>query len=266
MRSIRRHLLVAGALALFVAAPLAAEYIVILKDGSRIVADAKYRVEGSRAIITLPNGTTTFLEASEIDRAATERANRAGFGGATVLEDGTVRRTEPADVPPDQARRRELNDLINRRGTGATRRLEPQRRRQPGDSGRAGRTTAGYLDLTTLPRRAHGDLELVAELHRLFRGQGLDSVELYQGSTRSRPLAEIATNSEASVFRALEIAATAVVALEESRPDDVEALELLLSTPSGQRAGQFVLTPELARELVEDRVEVSRFFIENVQF
>jgi hypothetical protein len=91
-------------------------------------------------------------------------------------------------------------------------------------------------------------------------------VELYQGTQASRPFAEISTNSEASVFRALKIAAEALLAVQQDHPDKVSALELLLATPERERAGQFVLTRDLARDLVGDHVEVAHFFVEHVQF
>ena len=36
-------------------------YVVYLKDGSTITAKGKYRIENGRAIITLPNGTQSFV-------------------------------------------------------------------------------------------------------------------------------------------------------------------------------------------------------------
>jgi hypothetical protein len=39
-----------------------------------------------------------------------------------------------------------------------------------------------------------------------------------------------------------------------------------MTTPERERAGQFLLTPELASDLVAQRVEVTAFFIDNVQF
>ena len=54
-------------LLIVLAAPLSA-YTIYLKDGTRIVAKQKYRVdEDGKAIITLQNGTQTFIKSSEID-------------------------------------------------------------------------------------------------------------------------------------------------------------------------------------------------------
>ena len=246
-------------LALAVALPAAA-YIVVLKDGSQIVADREYEVRGERAIITLPNGTRTFLDADEIDVEATRKANEQGYGTALVIEDGESRDRRPEETveePPQPS----LTDLARR---GASR-LEPQRREPRREPGAARRTPAGYTDLGSLDRRPYRALEVAAEIQRFFRGQGVDQVELYQGSRETRPFAEITTASEASVFRALEVAAAALLAVRESHPS-IEALEVYLTTPSRERAGQFVLTPELAAALAGGETEVSAFYVENVQF
>ena len=243
------------------AAPAAA-YTVVLKDGSRIVADKEYEIRDGKAIITLPSGTQTFIDADEIDREATVKANRQGYGRATVIDRPDTERVKAAPEPKEP--KKSLADLAQ--PDTALGRLEPQRRDSRTADGSIARTPAGFFDLSSLPPRACRDLDLATEVQRFFRGQGVDGVELYQGSQPDRLYAEITTNSEASIFRALEVAAEALLATRESHPGRVAALELYLATPERERAGQFVLTDELARVLVEDRIEVSRFFVENVQF
>jgi len=252
--------LLAAVLALLLAAPSLA-YVVVLKDGSQILAEKEYEIRDGRAIITLPNGTETFIDAAEIDREATEEANRRGYGKALVIEGADTRQVK---APEPVERKKTLADLAS----PETRldRLEPQRRESRARANLAARTSAGFADLSSLPPRPFGDLDLAAEVQGFFRGQGIDGVELYQGSAADRLYAEITTNSEASVFRALEVAAEALLAARDSHAGELTALELFLATPERERAGQFVLTPELARELVGGGVEVTRFFIENVQF
>ncbi len=65
---------------LLVVSPLSA-YTIVLRDGSTVQARGEYRVEGERAIITLQNGTETFLSLSEIDVERTAAANRDGYEG-----------------------------------------------------------------------------------------------------------------------------------------------------------------------------------------
>ena len=44
------------------------------------------------------------------------------------------------------------------------------------------------------------------------------------------------------------------------------AIELLLQTPRGSSAGQFLLTPELAAQVNSNTVDAASFFVENVRF
>lgn len=250
-------------LALLLALPAAA-YVVVLQDGSKIMAEEKYRVEGDRAIIELPNGTVTFIEVDQIDVEATEKANEAGYGKALVIEGGETRERGESDRNPAAERRRSLAELATRRESDRSR-LEPQRRAAP-DDGPVRKTSAGFVDLQTLPRRPFRTVELTSEVQRAFRGRGVDEVELYQGSQPDRVFAEITTASEASVFRALEVAADILLAIREEHAGEVGSFELLLATPDRQRAGQFHLTPEMARELTAEETQVAEFFVEYVEF
>ena len=237
-------------------------YTIILKDGSTIVAKEKYRIEGTRAIITQLNGTQTFVRADQIDVTRTEAANRGGYGSAVVIPGS------PQDVgtPPAQVEKdKTLADLA--RG-GASAREIPTIRRDKNEAvpGRLIKTKAGYLDLSTLPRKPYTHADLTAEMQQFFHGQGIEEVEIYEGSQGDRPLLEITTNSEGSVFKALSITANALLHMRDAFPGKIAAFEVLLTTPSRERAGQFVLTPDMATDLVSRKVDVTAFFVKNVQF
>lgn len=243
------------------AGPLSA-YTIYLRDGKTLLAKGKYRIENGRAIITLPNGTQTFLDAREIDIPRTERENRSDLGNAMVLENN--RPPDPKAATPPQQRR--LSDMINSREAPREPQLPEENRRETSAGSGAGRTRAGFPDLTGIPRKPYARLEVASDLQQFFRGQSLDEVEIYNGTQADRPLLEITTNSEASVFKALTAAANALLHIRDAQPNRVSAFELLLTTPERERAGQFIITPELAADLVAQKVEVSQFFVQNVQF
>jgi hypothetical protein len=251
-------------LALLAAAPLlAAGYTIILKDGSRIVARQKYTVQNDRAVMTLLNGTQTFVPLAQIDVKRTEEVNKDGYGGAMVLP-GT-----PQDVggPAPEARKdKTLADLIADR-TAAPRELPASRReRAEPASGTIGKTKAGFLDIATLARRPFPHADVVAELQQFFRSQGTESVEIYHGTRADLVLIETTTNSEGSVFKTLTTAANALLHIRDAFPGRVAAFELLMTTPERERAGQFVLTPEMSTDLVSKKMDVTSFFVRNVQF
>jgi hypothetical protein len=257
----RRPSALLAVLALLAASPLAA-YTVYLKDGSTVMAKEKYRIENGKAIITLLNGTQSFIDARSIDVRRTEEANKTDYGnGAVVLNQPNP--AAPAPLPP---RKTTISDLIASRPD--VRRAPEVRRdtaREAAAAGRVGKTRAGFVDFAGLGRKPYTNVDVASDLQQFFRGQGVEEVEIYAGTQADRPLLEITTNSEASVFRALTTAANALLHLRENQKK-VGALELLLTTPERGRAGQFVLTPEMAADLVAQKVEVAAFFVHNVQF
>lgn len=260
MRHSRRFLLPALLAALLLAGPLSA-YTIYLKDGQTIIAKGKYRVEKGRAIITLPNGTQTFLNASEIDVRRTDEANRSDLGNAMVLEGNRPSNQQAPGVPKQKT----LSDMIANREAPREPEVRREVRRDTSAPGGVNRTRAGYTDLSGVARKPYSNLELASELQQFLRSQGLQEAEIYSGTQADRILLEITTNSEGSVFRSLATSANALLHIREAHPG-VAAFEILMATPERERAGQFLLTPELASDLVAQRVEVTAFFIDNVQF
>ena len=81
-----RSKILAAGLALALAASSSWAYTVYLKDGSKLVAKDKYKVQGDMALIVLANGTQTSLKLAEIDQEKTALANQSNYGTAVVLE------------------------------------------------------------------------------------------------------------------------------------------------------------------------------------
>jgi hypothetical protein len=256
--------LAAAALSLLLASPAAA-YTIYLKNGTTIQAKAKYTVRDGKAYVTLPSGTQSFIKASEIDVPRTEAANKSDYGGNAVILENAAPAETPAAVTGQQKR---LSDMIASRQ--ASRELPGPGREKPAVAGAghtAARTRAGFPDLSTLGRQPFAQADVLAELQQFFHGQGVDDVEIYAGTRPDRPLVEVTTPSEGSVFRILGIAANALLHIRDRFPGGkVAAVELLMATPQRERAGQFVLTPEMASDLVAKKIEIPAFFVQNVQF
>lgn len=255
-------------LALLAAASLllaSAAYTIVLKDGHTLVAKEKYTVKNGRAIITLLNGTQTFVPVDQIDVPKTEQANKLGLGTG-VLVPGS-----PQDVGtvPAQPRKDEtLADLIHKQGAGP--RDVPSNKRpqkdQPAVAGKLVKTKAGFNDLSAFPRKPYSHVDVSAQLQQFFHAQGFDGVEIWEGTQADRPLIEITASSEGTVFKALTTAANGLLQVRSAFPNRVSAFEVLLSTTARERAGQFELTPEMATDLVSKKVDVTAFFVKNVQF
>jgi hypothetical protein len=248
--------LAAAVLAALLATGPAAAYVIYLQDGSKIVAQEKYELRGGKAYIVLQNGTRTMIDAAEIDAARTEEANRTNLGSAVVLEDGEAVEARPAPAPPPPT----LRDLVRR---------DPAPPPRPATANGAAtslpRTASGHLDLAGLPRRPLADTDLAARIAGLYGEHDIAPVQVTRGSSDARALVEATTSSEAAVFRTLAVTAASLAGLG-AQGARLEAIELLMTTPNGERAGQFVVTPELAVELLEGRVDVAMFYLAHVQF
>ncbi|HVR07594.1 MAG TPA: hypothetical protein VMW75_06055 [Thermoanaerobaculia bacterium] len=250
----------AALLLVLCAGPLAA-YTIWLKDGTSIIARGKYEVKNGKAIITLQNGEQSFLDASQIDAARTEAANRGKDYNTTELGNTRVVPGQDTPPPPD----RSLSDLVQSHRP-STRQLPTAKRASEAAPGQQVRSKAGYLDLERLQHVPYARSEITADLQQFFRSQGLDEIEIWNGSQPDRVLIEVTTASEASVFQGLTAGANALLRERDRFPQAVAAFEMVLKTPARERAGQFVLTPETATALVAKKIEPPAFFVANVQF
>lgn len=239
------------------ALPLGA-YIVYLKDGAKLIAKEPPEIRGEMAIITLQNGTQSSLAASEIDLERTRQANQNDLGSALILEGG-----EFTDQPtsPEPKKEERLSDLISRNRTRTPARRPVQ---TTGSAGQGG--SAEAIDLLTWQRSPYRNLDVASEIQGVFRGQGVEQIRLYQGTSSDHVLIDLTTDSEAAVFRGLKVAATALVHLQGTFPGSVAAMELLLTTSSNTRAGQFLLDANAAAHLADGSIEPSTFYVENVRF
>ncbi len=254
-------------MALTLAAPAMA-YTIYLKDGSKILAKEKYEVVDGKALIVLKNGTHAFYDASRIDVARTETANLNSYGNAVVVEQGRI---VPLSKKAAAAERKEptLSDLIKQRRAGIRREKTPESVQEEAEAAvpTAPTTTAtGAALFADLPRKAHRDLEVVSEIQQYFRSQGAGEAAVFRGTRSSRPLVEVSTDSEATVFRTLTVACNALLEIQARHGRALTGFDLLLLGAQNSRAGQFSLTPEMAKELVEKRIEAPRFFVKYVDF
>jgi hypothetical protein len=237
-------------LVLLLAAPLAA-YTIYFKDGRTLNIKGKPRIANGRAVVTLLNGTQASLDPAQIDDRKTEEMNQRDLGAAVIIDQGVKQQQATATPQPEPQSR--LSD-ISGRGVGP--RDEPARRNPAAPTGATAILSS---------RSPYGDSAIASELSQFFLGQKAEGVGIFQGS-QGRPLAQVTTSSETSVFRALLTSANALLHIRGRYPQKVDGLEIVMITPAGERAGQFTLTPDMAEDLVAKRVGLVSFFLNNVQF
>jgi len=245
-------------LALLLVAMPAWGYVVLLKDGTQIITREKYRREGDRVYLVLQSGVETFIVATEIDFAKTDELNKENLGQVKVIEQG-AKTVEVAETPQEQ--KPTLRDLL-----GTSHLTLPQVDQEDRKESGLPLSPAGFVDLWSFQARPHPDVELTDELSRYLTGQGVDGFRVFQGTAKKHVLLQVTASSESTVFKALRDAASALVQTQTRFPDRIAVLELVMSTETEKRAGQFVLTRELADQLLAGTIDPPTFFYRHVQF
>lgn len=247
-------------LLLLVSSSPATAYTLFLKDGSQVLCQQKYTVQGDRVLVVLESGQTTAYRLGDVDIPRTDEFNRNNTGNAVVLDGREIRPLEPAGP---SAADRELSDLIReRRASGATvsSARDPVRRTQT----ELRRTAAGYIDLSSIQRRPLENRDVAEALDLALRKQDISAFEIFQGTTPDAVFLEVTADSKTAVFRALQGVARIHQSLGAGY--GLSSFELLLQTSNRGRAGQFILDSSDAALLASESAPVAEFFLENVQY
>jgi len=224
----------------FAASPLLA-YTVKLKDGSIIFARSKYDVRGKKAIITLQNGTVTSVDLELIDVPGTDQYNKDNLGNVLVIEPGQEKQPSVSTVP-----------------TPATASLQEVIRRKKLTLGAP--TLRPGSDVNAATAQQQVDMQVEQTFRRVLDGANINQYRLTNSKGKVRFLAT--ANTEEAVFNTVSAAARALAELG-SRGKDV-AVEIVLTTSSGESGGNLEMTPEQARLLVNGNVTVAEFYVKNV--
>lgn len=232
-------------LAFVIAAAPALGYVVKLKDGTIIFARTVYTVKGTKAIITLENGTVTQYDLDKVDIPGTVDYNEKYKGNVIGIDTPVETNIATPQVTAVPAKR--LGDLIRER--------KAQIKPLPTPNGPAGSDSA-----TASQTWSSVDRPIQEAFSKFFDGAGISQYRLtnYRGTLRLLTTA----NSEEAVFNSLSAAARAVADLN-AKGHDVK-LEVVLTTSGGEAGGTFVLTPEQSRLLVNGQISVADFFVKNV--
>jgi hypothetical protein len=239
-------------LALALASSAVASYLVILRNGSKIVAREKYQIKGTNALITRENGTLIAIPLAQVDIPATDKHNAANLGGATSLDwvDSDVPQPTPTPTPS-------LNTLVPRLKSNTV---------APGPDTAQATPTPGIL--------FRGNKFRDARVDQVFQ-QGLENYHLYlwrtsQGTLPQYLFIEVRVGGEAEVMKALEAICTTYTFVNQELTKTGEAaraperVEIQLLNESGKEAGVFRVSAAEAEELASGKVGAKKFFIDHV--
>jgi hypothetical protein len=225
-----------------------AVYVVILRNGSRVVAKEKYQIKGPNALFVSKIGTYTSIPLAQIDVEATDRVNSQGLGDAQLLAWVDAKRVEPTPTPtPPVAALGYIHE-----GVAA----------KIGDAARPTPTPG-----ITLRDSHFRD----AQVEEAFQ-QGLESYHLYlyrtsQGTKPAYLFIEISVNGQPETLKALMAVAETYELLAKKAPERLpERVEVQMLNESGREAGVFRLSAADAAELATGKVTPENFYVQHVIF
>ena len=228
-------------LLLLLSAAAASGYVIKLKDGSMLFARIKYEVKGTKAIITMENGTVTQIDLDKVDVPGTEEYNKKYSGNVIAIDTPEQKALNAPGGPPTPAPR--LQDLA-------------RQNRLRGGVGAASPATGSSESGSWQPV----DALMQAAFSKVFDGASIPQWRLTNYRGKMRLL--VTTNSEQAVFNVLSAAARAMRDLSDRGKDS--PIEIVLTTSTNESGGSFEMTPDQARQIVNGTLAVGDYFVANV--
>ena len=235
--------LVAAALLVLSAFPAFAAYTVVMKDGTRYQAKAKWTVANGKALIRLQNGQTLSIDPALIDAAKSEEVTKLGLGGATVLG------VEQAPAPQTAKQAPSLGSAVQMRPRA-------QFGTQTAPTGTSPATATGEVVKNEL------DSRLAANFERAYENVGIFEHDM--AGTNRVVRAEVTADNEDKVFNAISATAFLMVRNAGLEGVEIEKVELFMKTTNGGAAGRFQITRADAEAINNKTVTLPDYYVRNV--
>lgn len=235
------------AFATLVAAQSFATYIVVLRDGTRYTAKARWTVVNGKAIVQLENGQSLQLDPSLIDVAKSEQTTKLGMAGANVLDVG-------ATTAPKQPKQPSLGDI----------RLRPRETPKQAASRQAAQPAATAPAAVATVAGSLPD-EVTEKFDRAYENVGI--FERKVTSTGARSLrAEMTVDTEERVFNAISATSFLMVRNAGVEGAQIDIIEIFMKTTTGGAAGRFQMTRADAEALDKRSMSQQDYFIRKVLY
>jgi hypothetical protein len=234
------------ALAALIAVPAFAAYTVVLKDGTRYQAQAKWTMQGNKALIKLANGQTLVLDPSLIDAAKSEQVTKLGMGAST-----NVLAEEAPQAAPPTKRQPSLADAVRQsRGTFGT----APAVNDPSTTSPATKAAPAVADQL--------DGRLKENFERAYENVGIYEHKL-RGTSRSVHV-ELTADNEDKVFNSLSATAFLMVRNAGVSGLQIDMVELFLKTTTGQAAGRFQMNRADAEAIYAKKWTLPEYYVRRV--
>jgi hypothetical protein len=234
--------LIAVTLAVLSATQLfAASYWVVMKDGSRYEARAKWTIVNGKATMTLTNGNVITLDPSAIDVAKSEEMTRLGGGQLFGVE----------QRPATLSKASEIGSAIR------LRKLPPSQSAAPAP-------VAATETVAIAPGTALGP-NVVSKFERAFEDVGIFEHKVTSTGPHSLR-ADLTADNEEKVFNTLTATAFLMMHNAGVAGVQIDAVDLFMKTTTGGAAGRFHVTREDAQALDAKTITPQNYFVLKVLF
>lgn len=232
------------ALAVLVAVPAFAKYIVVLKDGTRYQAKAKWTVVKGKAIVQLENGQSLQLDPSFIDVAASEQLTKIGMANANVIDlNPAATAAQPSQNGPTLG------------GQIKLRRNQPAPQQAPPPT--ASNAPAPVSGAGQMPQ------EVIDKFERAFENVGIFEKKITSSGARSLR-AELTVDTEDRVFNAISATSFLMVRNAGVQNAQIDMVELFMKTSVGGAAGRFQMSRADAEALDKRTISQQDYFVRKV--
>jgi len=241
--TLMKKTLILATLAIVAATQLfAASYWVVMKDGSRYEARAKWTIVNGQAKMTLTNGNVLTVDPAAIDVAKSEETTRLGGGQLFGVE----QRAAPT------SKASEIGSAIR------LRKLPPSQAASPAVATAATETVA-------IAPGAGLDAGVISKFERAFEDVGIFEHKVISTGPHSLR-ADLTADNEEKVFNTL--TATAFLMMHNAGVTGVQidAVDLFMKTTTGGAAGRFHVTRDDAQALDSKTITPQNYFLLKVLF
>jgi len=232
-------------LAALISANASATYMVVMKDGTRYKAKAKWTMVKGKAIIVLENGQSLQVDPAFIDAPKSEELTKMGITSGGIIDLNT-------NLPPATSTAPKAGTL------GSTIKL-----RQP--SQRKAETTAAATTAPAAASAAGGGLgpSVIDKFERAFDNMSIFERKIVSTGAHSLR-ADLTVDTEDRVFNAISATSYLMVKNAGVEGAQIDSVELFMKTTTGGAAGRFQMSRADAIAIVNHTISQQDYFIRNV--
>lgn len=229
-----------------------ATYTIVLKDGTRYKAKARWTVTNGKALINLESGGSLQLDPNLIDAAQSERLTKLGITDATVFE-----------LTPQGGQGN--SSANNKQSLGSQVKLRKLPGQEtPAPAAAAPAPSASSTPAPTLRAGAVPD-QVLEKFRRAFENVGIFEQQV-ASSGGSSLRAELTADSEDKVFNAISATSFLMVRNAGVAGAQLEMVELFMKTTNGGAAGRFQMTRADANALDQHTISQQEYFVRKVLY